>query len=309
MRAAHWKLLLVVAILCALAAGFFLYFQLPHWASKVPEQKAATSTPAYEIIGHSVQGRAIEAYTYLPAQAGGDGATRLFFAGGMHGGYEWNSVLLAYDFMDYLEAHPEAIPVGVSVTIVPDINPDGVYRVIGKEGRFSLADVPESGDESPGRFNADGVDLNRNFDCKWQPKSMWRNQEVSAGSAPFSEPESRAVRDFILREKPAAAIFWHSQANAVYASECEDGILPETLDIMRAYADAAGYPAVDSFDSYTVTGDSEGWLASIGIPAITVEMKTHETVEWEKNLAGIEAILGYYGGNERKPTYSDTIER
>jgi hypothetical protein len=94
--------------------------------------------------------------------------------------------------------------------------------------------------------------------------------------------------------KPKAVIFFHSQAAAVYASECEKGILPVTREIMKTYSTAAGYKAVDVFDSYEVTGDAEGWLASIGIPAITVELETHETVEWAKNLAGVKAILGYF---------------
>ena len=63
---------------------------------------------------------------------------------------------------------------------------------------------------------------------------------------------------------------------------------------MNVYAKASGYNAIKTFDSYAITGDSEGWLASINIPAITVELKTHETVEWEQNLAGIKALLDYY---------------
>jgi hypothetical protein len=80
----------------------------------------------------------------------------------------------------------------------------------------------------------------------------------------------------------------------VYASECEKGILPETLTVMNTYSKASGYPAVSSFDAYPISGDVEGWLASIGIPAITVELKTHETIEWERNLAGVKALLEYY---------------
>ena len=49
---------------------------------------------------------------------------------------------------------------------------------------------------------------------------------------------------------------------------------------------------------YTITGDAEGWLASIGIPAITVELSTHATIEWDKNLAGFKALLGYYGAKK-----------
>ena len=89
-------------------------------------------------------------------------------------------------------------------------------------------------------------------------------------------------------------VFLHSKSGAVYASECNNGILPKTLEIMNAYARAAGYRAINVFDAYKITGDAEGWLASIGIPAITVELTTHETVEWERNLSGIKALFEYY---------------
>jgi murein tripeptide amidase MpaA len=115
----------------------------------------------HEVIGSSVEGRNIEAYTY------GNGATHLLFVGGIHGGYEWNSVLLAYEFIDYLDASLKNTPPHLTVTVVPSANPDGVYDVIGTEGRFALSDIPNDASTELGRFNAHGVDLNRNFDCKW----------------------------------------------------------------------------------------------------------------------------------------------
>jgi predicted deacylase len=228
------------------------------------------------------------AYTF------GQGSTHLTFVGGIHGGYEWNSVLLAYQFLDYLKTNSEIIPKNLTVTIIPSANPDGVFKVIGKEGRFTALDVPANAPNGTGRFNSNNVDLNRNFDCKWQATSTWKGNPVSAGNWAFSEPEARAIRDFILKDKSAAVIFWHSQSNAVYASECKNGILPGTLAIMNAYAKASGYPAVNTFDSYAVTGDAEGWLASVNIPAITVELQTHETVEWDRNLAGVKALFKYF---------------
>jgi hypothetical protein len=249
-----------------------------------------------KVIGRSVQGRPIEAVTFRPSgQTNGEGEVHLLFVGGIHGGYEWNTVVLANQFIDYLEANPTALPEGLSVTVIPSANPDGLYKIIGKEGRFSLADASAvTVDTAPGRFNARGVDLNRNFDCKWQPESTWRGEVVSAGATPFSEPEAVAIRDFVMANDPQAVIFWHSQGNAVYASECEVGILPETLAIMNEYSSASGYAPFESFDAYPITGDAEGWLASIGVPALTVELSTHETIEWEKNLAGINELLEYY---------------
>ena len=287
------RTLVIVFVLTVLVIGIFAFFVL--LKTSVPITETSNNSPKYQSIGESVEGRPIDAYTY------GNGNTRLLFVGGIHGGYEWNSVLLSYQFMDYLKENQDVIPDNITVTIIPSANPDGVYKVIGKEDRFTIADTPKVADTTGiGRFNAHDVDLNRNFDCKWKPTSMWRSKTVSAGTEAFSEPEAEAIRDFVLENSPTAVIFWHSQSNAVYASECENGILPQTLDIMNAYSRASGYPAVKSFDSYAISGDAEGWLASKNIPAITVELRTHEIVEWEKNSAGIKALFKYYGEKTEK---------
>lgn len=279
---------IVVVLLGVLA--FAALRQTPKPVPTVPVAEVKNTDPTYKIIGTSVEGRKIESYTY-----GSGTTTHLAFVGGIHGGYEWNSVLLAYAFIDYLNANPTAIPKNLTITVIPSANPDGLFKVIGKEGRFVATDAPtDAALLASGRFNARGVDLNRNFDCKWKPEGTWKNKTVSAGTAAFSEPEALAIKNFVLNSKPNAVVFWHSQANAVYASECNSGVLPQTLDIMNAYSKAAGYAAVPAFTAYEVNGDAEGWLASINIPAITVELKTHETVEWEQNLAGIKALFDYY---------------
>jgi predicted deacylase len=278
-----------LVVVLILAIGAFISWQKKSMPEPQPPAVPATLSPRQQIIGQSIEGRAIESYTL------GAGSTQLLLVGGIHGGYEWNSVLLAHRLLDYLEANPTTLPANLKVTIVPNANPDGLYAITGRVGRFASTDVKTDQPVGTGRFNAHDVDLNRNFDCKWQPEATWRGQAVSAGLAPFSEPEARALRDLVLATRPQAVVFWHSQANAVYASECEAGILPETRQVMETYAQAAGYPAVDAFDAYPVTGDAEGWLASIGIPAITVELATHESVEWEKNLAGVKALFTHYG--------------
>ena len=247
----------------------------------------------YKVIGKSVEGREIRAYTH------GSGDVRLLLVGGVHGGYEWNGVSLAYEFIDYFQRNPIAIPKNLTVTIIPSTNPDGLFRVIKKEGRFSLRDVPtDTKLLESGRFNTNGVDLNRNFACNWAPKSTWKSRVVSGGTKPFSEPEALALRDFVYEYKPSAAVFWHSKAGAVYASKCNGSVIPETITMMNLYAKAAGYRAFKTFDQYVVTGDTDSWLASLGIPSITVELETREKVEWERNLSGVTALLKHYGDGE-----------
>jgi hypothetical protein len=255
----------------------------------VPVVQEVVVPKAIKTIGTSVQGRKIEMHSF------GDGQTHIMFVGGIHGGYEWNSVVLANTFIAYLEEHPLFIPKNITIDVIPSINPDGVYAVTGKEGVFTESDVStDTQTLEKARFNANAVDINRNFDCTWKPKSSWKSKTVSAGDKVFSEPEAVALRDAVLALQPSAVIFWHSQSNAVYASQCEKGILPETLAIMNAYSQASGYEAVKTFDAYPVTGAAEDWMASIGIPAITVELKTHTEMEWDKNFAGISAIIQHY---------------
>ncbi len=252
--------------------------------------EAAVPTSTQAIIGASVERRDIKTYTF------GTGETDLLFVGGVHGGYEWNSILLAYTMIDYFNRNESAVPNNITVHIIPNLNPDGLFKATGLIGEFSATDIPDNNMHSSGigRFNANNVDLNRNFACKWAAESSWRGRTVSAGTKAFSEPEAQALFDYVTTTTPEAVLFWHSKANNVYASECENGVLPETLTLMQTYSDVANYGAVPVFDAYPITGDAEGWLASINIPAVTVELGSRTSIEWSQNLAGMKAVLDLY---------------
>ncbi|MFO0719025.1 MAG: M14 family metallopeptidase [Candidatus Paceibacterota bacterium] len=285
-------LIFLVVVVFGLAVATFFFLNKKEAVAPVKVEESKKEEIRREVIGKSVQGRDIESFTY------GSGQKKLVLVGGIHGGYEWNSVLLAYQVMDYLEKNPAVIPSSLSISVIPSANPDAVYKVVGKEGRFEVGDV--SKDENilvSARFNANQVDLNRNFDCDWKPEATWRSKKVSAGTEPFSEPESKTLQQFFVKNNPVGAVFWHSQANAVYAGDCKGVILPKTLEIMDLYANASGYVAQKTFDSYEVNGASDGWLTTIGIPTLTVELKTHESVEFDQNLLGVKALIEYYGKN------------
>ena len=264
-------------------------------STEKPKTETATTTkkveqvPGEAVIGKTVEGRDIKAYTY------GTGATKLLFVGGIHGGYEWNTVLLAYQLSDYFKANPKAVPSNVQVTVIPVLNPDGLNLTVGSAERFVATDVPSGKDATvAGRFNANTVDLNRNFDCTWQASGVWQKKAVSGGSKAFSEPESQAMKAYIEANKPSAVVVWYSAAGGVFASNCEKGILPDTTKIMNTYASASGYPKYDSFDFYETSGDMVNWLAKSNIPAISVILTNHTDVEWSKNFKGVEALLKSY---------------
>lgn len=235
-------------------------------------------------LGSSTGGYPIEVYRY------GSGSLPVVLIGGIHGGYEWNTILLAYEISDYLNLNPEIIQSQLSVYIIPSANPDGQVKVVGHAGRFSAQEVV--GDTFVGRFNGNGVDLNRNWDCAWNPDAVWRDTKLDPGKEPFSEVETRLLRDFILALEPAAVIFWHSAYPAVFPGGCDADHQP-SRSLSEVYALSSGYPALDTFTSYKVTGNSSNWLALQNIPAIEVELTNHIETDFDRNLKGVLGVFEY----------------
>ena len=97
-------------------------------------------------------------------------------------------------------------PPGSELLLVKDLNPDGFAHHT--------------------RTNADGVDLNRNSPEHW----------AGAGPKPWSEPETRAIRALVLRERPALTIYYHQPFGLV---DVPEGGHPEQA---RRYANLTGLP-------------------------------------------------------------------
>jgi protein MpaA len=90
--------------------------------------------------------------------------------------------------------------------LIEDLNPDGHARDT--------------------RTNAHGVDLNRNSPEHW----------AGAGPHPWSEPETRALRALILRERPTLTIYYHQPFGLV---DVPEGGHPRYA---RRYAELTGLP-------------------------------------------------------------------
>jgi predicted deacylase len=223
------------------------------------------------VIGTSVAGADITAYHF------GTGANEILFVGGTHGSDAPSTGDVAEQLVTYLAENPAIVPSDVSVTVIPTLNPDGAAK---------------SG--SAGRFNANDVDLNRNFDCEWSATGVWRDQEVSGGSRPFSEPETQALQAYVNTYNPAAAVVWFASEGKVYPSACAGTPSTESVSLAAIFANAAGYPVAAEFNAYAITGDMVNWMAQQDIPAISVLLTSRTNAEWTKNKAGIEAILNSY---------------
>jgi hypothetical protein len=221
-------------------------------------------------IGLSVEGRDLWAWQF------GEGPHTVVLVGGMHGGFEGNTVELAEELTDYFQFHPTAILPGVKLVIIPSANPDGFERGSGIEGRF----------------NANGVDLNRNWGCEWEPTALLQDVEVDPGPRPFSEPESLALRAYFITKPPDAVIFYHSAVGEIFLGQCGDKLEAEWLgDLLE---EATGYTHQEDFTYYEVSGDASNWLAERGIPAAIIELYTKDETDYRINLAGVMALQCHF---------------
>ncbi len=225
------------------------------------------------VIGHSVAGRPIEVYRF------GTGPVERLTVHGIHGGAEWNTIALADEWIAEINGHPERIPEDVSLYIVRDLNPDGEARIHGVDGRV----------------NDHGVDLNRNWNAEWAPdwnlSGCWQYTVVTGGPYPFSEPESAALRDFILAHNFSAMIVYHSAALGIFPAGQPE--TPDSLRLAQAVADVTDYPYPPITNGCEFTGDLSDWAASHGIPAITLELTSHTETDFAINLNVLDVLLGW----------------
>jgi len=221
-------------------------------------------------IGTSMEGRDI--WVWQLGEISNPNAISIVLVGGIHGGYEANTIVLTDEIIEYFREHPEDILPGIRMVIIPNANPDGLAR----------------GQNIDGRFNARGVDLNRNWGCEWDETAYHGFDEVNPGSRPFSEPESVALRMFFIEQTPDVVVFYHSAYGGIFLGECGEEPQPAWLGTLLE--DATGYPYYDSFDFYDVTGDATNWLAERGIPAAVIETYSKTASEFERNLKGVIAL-------------------
>jgi len=221
-------------------------------------------------IGRSAKNRPIHAYQV------GNGPIKRGLIGAIHGGYERNTFTLMNEMLAYLRRNPQLVPPQITLFIVPLMNPDG-----------NAAGT----DRVRGRMNGNGVDLNRNWDYQWNITATHGTRVVSGGTAPFSEPESRAVRDLIEMNKMDAVIFYHSAFDAVFSGAGHSNT--KTIELAKYMAEATGYRyRPEGVVGQLTTGDSIDYLtAKAGITAIEIELLTQRSIDWDRNLRGLKAFL------------------
>ncbi len=235
-------------------------------------------------IGSSIEGRDILAVRISdnPDQDEGEPAVLLV---GCHHAREHISVEVPYYIALYLVDNYGIDPDVTDwvnsgeIWVVPLLNPDGleysqnVYTMWRKNRR-----------NNGGSY---GVDLNRNYAKGWggSGSSGFPFDETYRGTAPFSEPETQALRDHF--QNPLydfkAMITYHSYGELVmYPWGHVDSKAPDHYNLdymvneMEDLIDAVhgnNYVAQKGSDLYVASGTTDDWTYDVsGIPSFTIEL-------------------------------------
>ena len=241
------------------------------------------------VIGTTHEGRTINGVRITGSAGSKQDKPSVLLNGGQHA-HEWISVMAPMYIADRMVAEYDSNPVVRTLTdqvefiIIPTVNPDG-YVYSWETARLWRGNRRDNGD---GTF---GVDLNRNWGFHWGEDRGNASAEPGSltyrGPAPFSEPETRAMRDFYLANPQIISnMDFHSSSQLVlspwaYTRDTlpSDHILLDDLasTMAASMTDVHGteYRAGNAADMlYPISGASIDWTyGSQGVFSYVIELR------------------------------------
>jgi parallel beta-helix repeat protein len=195
---------------------------------------------------------------------------------GAHHGNEYMSVelplLLAWLLVENYTIDPEITDLinNREIWIIPLVNPDGR--------------------QAASRYNANGVDLNRDYGYMW-----------SQYSQPFSQPETQVIREHALDNNFVLSLSFHCSGDIVnYIWNYKGQPVPDNdvvVNLSQLYGSYNGYWVVEGYDWYQTRGDTNDFSYGCrGDIDWTIEVQTSNIPgAWDLNREGMLDIIDAAG--------------
>lgn len=209
----------------------------------------------------------------------GMGSRTLVCTGGVHGRESVNPTVLVHLTKNYCEKYTTMDAAHLlqryKIVFVPLLNPDG-YEIALHDFDQVQNEELRSRCKSCGikakewKYNARGVDINRNFPCQ-----SYREQKE--GDFPLSEAESRILANIFQRENSVGYIDFHSRGKEIfwYRAALDVKYNERQKKIAEKLSRSCGYrtgtPADEMQDSLSGGNTVQYYAERYQLPAITVE--------------------------------------
>jgi hypothetical protein len=178
-----------------------------------------------------------------------------------------------------------------------DLNHDGhLELVINSNGNCSqwVEGIDSDGDGQISEDWVGGVDLNRNYGFEWDnplaaSSDTFPSSDVYRGPQPFSEPETRALRDLALNHDFKYAVSFHSGSECIIypwgytaTPTLDDKLFREVAGNMSKLVGASAFQGGAGL--YTVSGELGDWMyANRSTYAFTCEMFQNASA-WHQDI-------------------------
>lgn len=269
-----------------------------------------------EKIGSSVEKRPIYALKL------GTGKKEILMDGGIHAREHMTTNVLMemidqysvsyYSKKKFNGYNTRAILNKTSIWFIPMVNPDGVTLVqsgikkMQPKNQKIIKSYNKSTNYKRWKANGRGVDLNRNFDAIWKLQSYTPKSFMGyKGPSAFSEPESKAVRNFVLKHKFKTNYSYHSSGQVIYWFNFQNKTnYAKDLKLVNRVSKITGYTVVAPKYNSKGSGSSADWfIRTQKQPGFTMEIAPYAGMGpvsykywngvWAKNKT-----IGLFGANE-----------
>jgi len=267
-------------------------YTYPKMKAHIEKLNKEYSTIKVETIGSSYQDRNLYLLKF------GEGNRKIIVIGGVHGREGLTSLLIMRLLEEYVFSYEENKSIAsydirnifnnVTIYFLPMINPDGIEIAINgiknlKNKEFYLKANENQSDFKRWKANARGVDLNKQFKADWEDVESKDvpHYESYKGSAPESEPESRAIASLSRTEEFEATVCFHHSGRVIYWYYNQTGKqLKRDYKLAKAIGTINGYELVDPEDSESRAAGYKDWfIKEFKKPGFTVEIGYKARVE------------------------------
>ena len=227
------------------------------------------------VIGQSVEGRDIWAFKVSDNPSVDEDEPEVLYTALTHSREPLGMMNLMYFVQYLLEKYDEDSELNYLINnreiwFIPVVNPDGyVYNELIEPNGGGMHRKNRL-DTNCGNGDNRGVDLNRNYGYGWGSDDTGSSPNPCSatyrGESEFSEPETQAVRDFIIEHQFKNVLHYHSYWNT-YIHPWGDGSLPDEPDLTtlteigQEMARYNGFTVGTGFATigYGVNGDAVDW--------------------------------------------------
>lgn len=195
-------------------------------------------------------------------------------------------IISASDKSEYKGKSMDDLLDNVAIHFIPMVNPDGVtiaqYGVDGlntEQAKNTVKQICSEfnfNDTTQWKANAEGTDINRNFDAGWNEY----NDNVGKpapdhykGTQPGSSAEAKGLIELTKKYKFKRTISYHTKGSLIYWNYKQTGALKdESEKFADEIAQVTGYAKENDSDAVDACGYKDWAVSAEKIPSITIEV-------------------------------------